>query len=135
MSGLIDLITGGGIGAVVGAVQRVVEKYQDNQFKKIEFDHVEKMQNLQFEHETMKQRAALLVEEVRTAGEAVVATYEHDGKFKPSQWVDNIRALVRPVLTFVLVGMAYQHPDEFLALASAVVTWWFASRVSIPRNI
>lgn len=134
MSFWVEILSGGGLGALFGGVQRIVETRMSNAFKLAEFEHIEKMQNLQFDHELRLSAQELLVEEIKQAGETLIATYDHDKSFKPATWVDNIRALVRPILTFTLVFMAWVNPAEFLTLASAVVLWWFASRVQLPRS-
>lgn len=131
MSGLIDLLTGGSLGAVFGGLQRVVETKMSNSLKKEEFKHIEAMQSLQFQHDLRMARQQLMVEEIKSIASHTQATFDHEVNFKPAQWVDNIRALIRPMLTVTVIWMAYIKPDEFLSLASAVILWWFSSRVSI----
>lgn len=74
--------------------------------------------------------------------ESIVASYDHDKSLgqNVSQWVANIRALVRPAITayaFVFSTIIFFAVDvetkKILALAifellSTVVTWWFADR-------
>ena len=50
-----------------------------------------------------------------------------------AQWVNNIKALTRPVLTLLLVIAAAIKPDEddLVWMASTAVTFWFGDR---PRK-
>lgn len=134
MSVLVDILSGGSLGALFGGIQRGVEKYQELQFKKLEYAHVEAMHDKQNTQDALMADKDLLKTELQEFGKALTGSYDHDASFKPDTWVDNIRALVRPVLTFTLVWMAWYNPTEFMALASGVVLWWFASRVQLPRR-
>lgn len=134
MSILVDILSGGSLGALFGGVQRVVERYQETKLKALEFQHVLELHKLQNTQDALMADKDLLKTELQEFGKALTGSYDHDASFKPDTWVDNIRALVRPVLTFTLVWMAWYNTTEFMALASGVVLWWFASSVQLPRR-
>ena len=120
-----------GIGAVFGilgsGINRGLSIYENKQQAKID----EKKRSDNYELAKM------------TAGkESVVASYDHDKTLgqNVSQWVANIRALVRPVITayaFAFVTIIYFNITvdgktlilaSILELLNTVVTWWFADR-------
>lgn len=131
MSIIADVLGGGALGALFGGLQRVIEKKMDTAFKIEEFSHIREMHKLSQEHEMRMARQELMVAELNQQTTHTQATFDHDISFKPSTWVDNIRALVRPVLTCGVLYMAYDNPYVHGPLASAVIMWWFSSRVKI----
>ena len=74
--------------------------------------------------------------------------YKHDASFKnASPWVDNIRALVRPILTFgslgLYGGLLFMADHGMLAstafaglesMTATVWAFWFGNRAFKPRN-
>lgn len=132
MSLIVDMLSGGAAGALFGGIQRGVETYQTGKQKLAEYQHIENMHVLQNKQDLLMADKELLGEQARQDGENLRGSYEHDASFKPHTWVDDIRALVRPSITYVLLWMAWNNPPDFLGLASACVLWWFASRVNVP---
>jgi hypothetical protein len=67
-----------------------------------------------------------------------LALYKHDSSLKGSLWVENLRASVRPVITyafFVLFAAIKVYPGMWLTwdantqvLFAAVVSFWFGDR-------
>ena len=74
--------------------------------------------------------------------DTMVASFQHDSALQEgiSQWVADVRALTRPVLTFVSLGIVwvlyYGAPEASKAIiigslvefSSMAGTWWFADR-------
>jgi len=120
-----------GVGAIFGilgsAVNRGISIYENKQQAKID----EKRRSDEFE-----------MKKLDAGKESVVASYDHDKQLGSgvSQWVANIRALVRPVITayaFVFMTLIYFNIDasgravilgSIAELLNVVVTWWFADR-------
>lgn len=89
-----------------------------------------------------KRSDAYEMSKLNAGKDSVVASYDHDKKLAEgvSQWVSNIRALVRPAITgyaFIIVSVIYFNAvtevkalvaTVMLELLSTVVTWWFADR-------
>lgn len=120
-----------GIGALFGivgsAVNRGISIYENKQNAKID----EKRRSDEYE-----------MAKLGASKETNVASYQHDSKLGEgvSQWVANIRALVRPSITgYAFIFMTYvycvsafeikaQIALALVELLNTVVAWWFADR-------
>ena len=118
----------GGAGGVVGLVGSMVMGGVKRRAKR---------KDAEFQLEMLERQAAmgLKAEEVKlvTATHAEQAAYAQNAP----PWVLGTLALVRPILTLALLGMAaWLHlaaPEsmfahKFMALASIAVGWWFGDR-------
>ena len=119
------------IGAIVGALGSLANQgvsiYRDKQQAVIDRE---------------KRSDEIKLAEINAGKDALVASYSHDTAIgeNVSVWVANIRAMVRPLLTFYsmsIVTLFYFYaaePDRAIIIASAVEfssmagTWWFADR-------
>lgn len=120
-----------GIGGIIGvfgsAINRGINIYENKQVAKIE----EKKRSDEYE-----------LAKMGAIKDTTVASYEHDKKLgeNVSQWVANIRALVRPSITayaFVFLTAIYftstiENKTAIVVLMCellyTVVAWWFADR-------
>lgn len=143
-----------------GGLPRILDFFQDRQDKK----HELAMAQLQLDQQLKLQAAGFASQErieeihteqlqIATAGQERVALYQHDieiGK-GASQWVINMRASVRPVITLglflLLVGVdiagfcyAWQHEVDFVTMLNhlwdddtqtiwaSVIAFWFGTQ-------
>lgn len=110
--------------------------------------------------EQMRLGSSLKLEEIHAQADIAEtrAVYRHDAALKPATWIDNLRASVRPVVTYILVtaaiaikaaglyalivieGMAvYQAlptiaDDQFNAMLAAVISFYFGGRAMNRRK-
>jgi len=130
---LIDILTTGGIGSAIGAIAGIGEKVVLGRLeaaaKANERDHIYRMQQLQQEHEMRQAEHELLGQMEKTAGEVWVESFKHDASTgQTSQWVNNIRALVRPASLVICFPLAYFEPMTFAGFLGLMLSWYFASR-------
>lgn len=121
------MITGAILGGVGSLLNRGLSIFENHQKAKID----EKRRSDDFEMAKLK-----------GAADALVESYKHDVSLSANnaQWVNNIRALVRPTLTAYSLGLVTLFyflgsvEDKALLVAMAAdlatmtVTWWFADR-------
>ena len=140
MSWIADLLTSGGIGSAIGAVagigQKIIATKMENDFKTKEFAHIEKMHLLQNDQEIRMAEFAADAEELKAHTTALTGSYTHDASFEnTSKWVDNIRALVRPVCTVMAFGLTAWQPDIFAGYLGLMLSWWFAGRLKLEGRL
>jgi hypothetical protein len=128
---LLDLITGAGTGGLLGGALALANTWLSARIRREDRAH---------ELELLRTQGAL-----RASGEEMAA-------FRASQesaladahgvtypWVEAVRKLTRPALTFGLIAAALATngkplgPD-FLLLAGTAVGWWFGSRPTLGRQ-
>lgn len=173
LESIIDLLTGGMAGGIVGAFGGLATKYLEFKTLGVRLDHDYKLADLDARLEAMqhKHELALADKQVERAqaegeiqrdiGELVAFTESlKEQATKYGSFVDQVRGLMRPVLTIGAViwlawvtahiwdmvgGLKAVPPDElmqmFLSLINASIflattgfTWWFGSRPSQPRT-
>lgn len=130
---LIDILTTGGIGSAIGAIAGIGEKIVlgrlEAEAKEAERDHIYRMQQLQQQHEARQAEHELLGQMEKTAGEVWVESFKHDASVgQTSVWVNNIRAMVRPLALLACFAGAVYDPIVFSGYLGMVLSWWFASR-------
>jgi len=146
--GLATSAAGGGLLGIFGTVASrglgLVERRQKRKDRESEQAHELALLRLQQEQagEEREHEAALV--EYQGAIDFRTATVEHDASLKgASQWVQNIRATVRPLLTYFVF---FSHITAFALLARSdeairaqgfedlafstflCLTWWFGER-------
>lgn len=131
--GILDIITGGGLSAVLGAAAGIGEKIMltkmELEAKAAEYKHLERMHELNADQQARMAEQNLLVTEVQSAGQALVASYEHDAPLgETSTWVNDVRALVRPLA--IVLGFAYSwfNPENGIPMLTMMLAWYFAGR-------
>lgn len=164
-SGLVALFGTSGFGAILGALGGLVNRWMDFKTKTLEIElkkmdhaHDEKMreidlQAMQMEVDGKIQVATIEGEaKVEAAGYAALsASYDHDSKLKGTPFTDFCRAIIRPLITVIFVGIIcyvnyrvwsimdsqkleltaaqlFEIIRWTLFEASVVIGWWFAAR-------
>jgi hypothetical protein len=116
----------------MGGLPKLLDFFQDKSDKKHELE----LAQLQIESQLRMQAAGFQSQErieeiktnqieIQTAGQERVALYQHDiaiGK-GASQWVINLRASVRPVVTYLFVG---------LLITVDIASIWWAWSTGVP---
>lgn len=130
---LIDILTTGGIGSAIGAIagigERVILGKMEAQKKTAEWEHIRVMQQLQYQHETREAEYGLRNKVEEVTGQVWAQSFEHDSAMgETSVWVNNIRALVRPVALVICFPLTYFEPLTFAGYLGMMLSWYFASR-------
>ena len=148
---LTTVISGGAtgiLGSVLGKAFSFLDSWQEE--KKAKNDHARTMDmaRLQSELRSEELESELGIVEAQAAGEAKTASYQHDMSAGISYpWVAAILRLVRPFLTFALIGLmlfiyirisdlAQQESiiQSVIFLNSTAVLWWFGDRAMRPKG-
>jgi hypothetical protein len=148
------------ISFLAGGLPKLLDFFQDKSDKKHELELAQMQTERELEMRKLGFEAQTRVEEIKMEGQMVEAAsaerqalYAHDIAIGEgaSQWVVNMRALVRPVITyglfFTIVGIdigafiyAFKNEvpfdilisrvmdDEFKIVWSSVVAFWFGSQ-------
>lgn len=137
MSIVADILSSGGLGTAIGSVfgigQKLAATWMENKHQEKEWAHELELHELQFQQDLSMAKQDLLQAEVTASAATMKASFEHDASFKPAQWVDNIRALVRPTATVLLIILSFFEPETYLALAGLALGWYFSSRVRVDK--
>ena len=148
MGTLLELLTSTAGGGLLGGLLSIGKLYGAYKEKKLMCEHEERMavvdqDNMKLEIDANKHKAELELEttELETDAKALTAAIQAEAETKAaSPWVQDLKASTRPILTYVLVIMAFititwysenQWAEEILFLASTAVTFWFGDR---PRR-
>ncbi len=142
------------LGALLGFgtsfLPKVMDFFQDRQDKKHELAMVAAQTDAQVRLENVKLQAMHVDADIRESE----ALLRHDGRLnsRASQWVVNLAASVRPVLSYlfflelfvltICVNMGWMTleqyaaiwNDETQAIFAAVVSFWFGSRTMARRE-
>ena len=136
-------IIGSLLGGVAGAAGAIVQKVLDNRDKKDERVHLQEMAKLGQLGEAAKAAASLQ----QAALDLQRASMDADKASYGGGWVDDVRGLVRPVITgasvvllIALSWAAFQEggfsPEQRLSMLDAsvftaqiAVGWWFGARI------
>jgi hypothetical protein len=140
ISEILLSLFGGGVtglfGTLLGRVANIFEKKQDRAFILQKYQLDAKLRSI----ETEKQ---LELQYINTSQKSLQASYKHDSNILVnSDWVNNIRALVRPVLTillWLLIAAIYFNlepiDDEKGVIVETIIyctttatVWWFGDR-------
>lgn len=117
---------------LMGGLPKLLDFFQDKSDKKHELQMAEMQMDQQIRLQTMGFKSQEHIEEIRTqqieiqtAGQERLALYQHDieiGK-GASQWIIDLRASVRPVVTYLFVG---------LLIAVDIASIWWAWSTGVP---
>ena len=148
---LMTALTGGAtgiLGSVLGKVFGFIDGWQEEKKAKNEHGRTMEMTRLQNELRSKEFESELAIVQAQQAGEARTASYQHDmsaGVGYP--FVAAILRLVRPLLTFALIGLmlfiyirisdlAQQEAiiQSVIYMASTAVLWWFGDRAMRPKT-
>ena len=148
---LLTAISGGAtgiFGSVLGKAFSFIDSCQAE--KKAKNDHARtvEMTRLQNELRSQELESELGIVEAQAAGDAKLASYQHDMSAGVSYpWVAAILRLVRPFLTFALIGLmtfiyirvsdlAQQEAiiQSVIYLSSTGTLWWYGDRAMRPKS-
>lgn len=145
---------------LAGGVPKILSAWQDRQDKKHELALLQLQKERELELLAKGYAAQAQIEEIKTeqiaiqaAAEERVALYAHDSKIGEgaSQWVINLRASVRPVVTYLFVllliivdvaGIWYAYTkgvdfavamdnvfsDDEMTILSSIIAFWFGTQ-------
>lgn len=127
---ILESIMAGGLGALVGFVEKPLAQYMDLKVKKEENRHIEKLQDLQHEHDIVMADKELLGEGIKADSQIMTASYAHDSSHGESyKWVIAVCKLTRPVALFLTFIGTWFNPEVYASFFALILAWWFASRV------
>jgi hypothetical protein len=145
---------------LAGGLPKILTLFQDRQDKKHEIAILQMQKERELEMLAKGYQAQAQIEEIKTEqiqiqaqAEERVALYQHDMKIGEgaSQWVINLRASVRPVVTYIFVlelvalnvaGLWYAwnqgtpfalamenvFSDDEMLILSSIVAFWFGTQ-------
>lgn len=136
------------IGSVVGGVFKFLDRREEAKAKAAEFQQEQALLRLQMEAGRAETENELAIAQAVTSREQLVSSYQHDMSTGTGyRWVAGVLRLVRPILTFALIGLtaAFYFTMESDAVidgmqlkayiintmvytTSAAVLWWFGDR-------
>lgn len=134
---MIETVFGGLLGGALRLTPEILKHFD----RKNERTHELSMQDKQLEFEKINQQGRLEeirgmtdVAQIQTMGEAFKQQASADKN--SYKWVASVSSLVRPIVTFSVVGLymfcRIQNPYEFgaadHALLSSIIGFWFVSR-------
>ena len=157
MFDLIATVVSGGATGIIGSVVGGAFKWLDRRDAAREADavraHELSLQRLAIETRAAETESERAIVEAETAGAALAASYRHDRAAPPATpWVADVKAMVRPALTFALILLTaaiYFALDDGASGAaelrayvvntvvyttSAAVLWWFGDRAREMRR-
>lgn len=146
---ILSILTSVGSGGILGGVLSLGKLWGAYKEKKLAFEHEAAMaivdqDNMKLEIEANKHKSELELEatELETDAKALTSAINAEANTKGSSpWVNDLKASTRPMLTYMLVIMAFititwnsssVWADDILFLASTAVTFWFGDR---PRKL
>jgi len=141
MIGILTSVLGGPLFGVIGSVvTNLLGAWQEAQRQQREYAHIEKMTEMNAKFKAQEAEHELVSTQVEGIGKMVTASYAHDASYGAvSGWAATALRFVRPLLTFLLIGMViYFFVDgevgkqvivtKTLFLAEMALTWWFVDR-------
>lgn len=148
MDGILEFVGSAASGGLLGGLFSLGKLWGKYKEKKLAFEHERLMaesdrETMKLELEASKFEAELELEqtEVESDAKALTAALNAEAETRSEiPWVQAVKALTRPVLTGILVLMAFicvmwasdnPYTNEIVFLASTAVTFWFGDR---PRR-
>jgi len=151
---------------LAGGLPKILEFFQDRQDKKHELAILQMQKERELELAAKGYQAQAQIEEIKTEqvqiqaqAEERVALYQHDMKIGEgaSQWVVNLRASVRPVVTYIFVlelvilnvaGLWYAwqqgapfaiamenvFSDDEMLILSSIIAFWFGTQAFARKS-
>jgi len=141
---LATVLTGGAtgiIGSVIGKAFSFLDYWVDEKKSANEHDRTISMLELQSKLGAAENERELEIVKSKAAGDARTASYQHDISLgNGSVWCVNLLRLIRPILTFSLVGITLviylkaaaggrdMIEISVIYMTSSAVLWWFGDR-------
>ena len=114
-----------------------LEKFRHEANKDLRKHELELLK-MNMDHEMKRGEQEMQIALIEAESEAFTQSIKHDMGLRTENWVDKARALVRPIITFMLVCASIKlgfMPDPLseggalvVNLTITTVTWWFGSR-------
>lgn len=167
ISGILAILGTSGFGAILGALGGLVNRWMDYktrsldiELKKMDHEHEEKLRGMDIEAMKMETEGKIHIAtvegeaKIEAAGYSTLSeSYKHDSKIKGTPLTDFCRAVIRPLITVIFVGIVcyinyrvweimdaqkveltteqlFEIIRWTLFEASVVIGWWFANRPS-----
>lgn len=135
-----DIAATGGIGTAIGSLfgigQKIATQWMEHKHQEKMWEHELNLLDRQNAHEVTQSKHELLITEAAAGAQVVQGSYTHDASFKNTHgWVDDVRALTRPTLTWYCVIATGFNPGVYSGFAGLMVGWWFASRLDIRKYL
>jgi len=137
----VNLIFSAAGGGVLGLFGAGVKMFAEHKKREQNFKHELLMQvqinaNMKLETERMTLKGEMDLDLQESAADSAglqAAMRAEQAATGTSWWVNDIKALMRPLLTLLLVIAAFIKPseDDLVWMASTAVTFWFGDR---PRK-
>ena len=141
---LMTVFTGGAtglIGSIIGKAFSFMDFWVDEKKANNEHDRTIQLLELQNKLGAQENERELEIVKTKAAGDARTASYNHDISLGLcSVWVTDVLRLVRPILTFALIGITLvlylkANPGgrdaieiSVIYLTSSATLWWFGDR-------
>lgn len=146
MIGLITSIFAGPLvgifGSVVSGITGYFEKKQQIAADQARFSHEQILLDKQISARGQELESQEAIASVAADAAALAGSYEHDASYGDTpMWVNGVLRMVRPALTFALIGLVaaillMKIPGvemtviatKVVFLAEVAIAWWFADR-------
>lgn len=145
-------------GSIVGQVSKHFQRKQEQKWEKEKWNYEADMFRLQMQAKAAETEQELAIVSQQGSWSSLDSSIKADGLIKPqSAWASDVKALFRPFITVVLVGVTawiihmllngrldatLTHQDKLDIIrysvysvvfsTSTAITWWFADRALTP---
>lgn len=142
MEEMLNVLTGGATGLLGSVINRgfaIWERRQQRLDRREEHSHELALLDKQAVIGEREREQELTIEQIRAAAQLQHASYKHAAAIGDTyRWVNAVRALVRPTLVLMLLGLSawvfvrdpeeVSAPSTILYLTTMAVAWWFGGR-------
>lgn len=141
--------TTGLLGSVVTAALGIWQSKIEIDKTRVEHAHVERLHEMNLKERSMEREHESSIAALEAERAIHIESYRHDASYgKASQWVINLLRMVRPLLTFVLLGyvgwLVFGHTNDLalrleiqnntIFMANMALGWWFGDRKFADRG-
>tara|TARA_B100000446_G_C10405805_1_gene289190 strand:+ start:183 stop:656 length:474 start_codon:yes stop_codon:yes gene_type:complete len=149
--GMAASAAGGGlfgvIGTALGRIAGYFEKRQEQKFEMARWGHESDLLRLQMDAKREETEAEIALTQAQGSWDGLAASLNAEASIPDSyKWVNAVRALTRPCLTFLLWllcclvffgvdgGMRGRIVETAVFAATAATLWWFGDRSSVKER-
>jgi len=150
LDAILSIATGGAsglIGSIISKGFSIFDNIQEEKKSQREHERTIEMHRLDAELRSVEHENEKAIVEISTAADMRTAAYTHDSSVgKTSRWCTNALRLVRPVLTFSLIGLTgaiyFSSGDagrltietSVVFMLGASIAFWFGDRSMSPKS-
>ena len=144
LSGILGFATSG-LPSVLKFFEQKGDQKHEQSMARLEIDRTIEMAKAGYASQERIEEFKTDQVEMETYAEERIALYKHDESLaseKASVWVINLRASVRPIITYIFVGLYWAiqsghnyaeamhivFSDEEMAILASIIGFWFGSR-------